>query len=376
MSLTRHQTRLTNHGTTIEQDRPLRVASVPASHVYVRHLRPLPEWLGPEQTVTVLPDPDPTDSRRPAGAPWWPPAVLEPQWIDDHADEIDLVHLQFGFDHRSPEDLAVWVDTLRRHAIPLLYTVHDLRNPHHADRSLHDAQLDVLVPAASGLITLTPGAAAEIRDRWGREARVLPHPHVIPLDVMDDLRERRAARRDRGFTVGLHIKSLRASMDPVVVLPTLLDAVADIPGGRVQVNGHRDVLGEGSPLDPDVLRLLRSGAVDLRVHDFLPDEEFWTYLAGLDASVLPYRFGTHSGWLEGCRDVGTAVVAPSCGYYADQGPVHTYELDEDHFDPDSLMRAVHDAWRPPEPAVSVAERVEQRTWLAAAHAEIYRRLVS
>jgi hypothetical protein len=39
------------------------------------------------------------------------------------------------------------------------------------------------------------------------------------------------------------------------------------------------------------------GAVELRVHDYFSDDELWGYLQGLDVSVLPYQFGTHSGWL-------------------------------------------------------------------------------
>ena len=34
------------------------------------------------------------------------------------------------------------------------------------------------------------------------------------------------------------------------------------------------------------------------------DDELWDYLQSLDVSVLPYRFGTHSGWLEACHDLG------------------------------------------------------------------------
>ena len=56
--------------------------------------------------------------------------------------------------------------------------------------------------------------------------------------------------------------------------------------------------------------------------------------------MLPYRFGTHSGWLEACYDLGTAVVAPSCGFYAEQQPCVTYRHDEDGLDADSLAAAV------------------------------------
>ena len=63
----------------------------------------------------------------------------------------------------TPAQLEELVAALRRRGKPLVFTVHDLRNPHHPDRAAHDRHLDVLVPAADALITLTQGAAAEIR---------------------------------------------------------------------------------------------------------------------------------------------------------------------------------------------------------------------
>ena len=91
--------------------------------------------------------------------------------------------------------------------------------------------------------------------------------------------------------------------------------------------------------------------VELREHDYFSDDELWDYLHGLDVSVLPYRFGTHSGWLEACFDLGTAVVAPSCGFYAEQQPCLTYRHDEDGLDAASLVargpaRARRSARRP------------------------------
>jgi hypothetical protein len=148
----------------------------------------------------------------------------------------------------------------------------------------------------------------------------------------------------------------------------------------LQVNGHRDVLDDdGLRRDPELASYLHRaherGELELAVHDFMPDDELWSYLAHLDVSVLPYRFGTHSGWLEACRDLGTAVVAPSCGYYAAQGPVHTYELDEQRFDPDSLLTAIRAAYDAgPAPAVTVAERREQRAWIAEEHRMLYEAL--
>lgn len=167
----------------------MRVASIPAGHVYVRHLA--------DEHDEVVRLADPIPSGAPRGAPWWPPAMLDPEWVAEHADEFDLLHLHFGFDAVGPADLGRLVGALREHGKPFAYTVHDLRNPHHDDPGPHDAALDVLVPLADAVITLTEGAAREIRQRWGREAEVIPHPHVVPLELLDRPRPERDARRTR-----------------------------------------------------------------------------------------------------------------------------------------------------------------------------------
>lgn len=348
------------------------VASVPANHVYVRHLSP-EDGSGPVR----LPDPPPAEAA--SSQQWWPPVMLDAAWVE--RNHFDVFHLHFGFDARTPGELAELVDALRRRGKPLVFTVHDLRNPHHPDRREHDRQLDVLVPAADALVTLTTGAAAEIRSRWGREALVVPHPHVVPLETMRCAAAMREVQHRgpcaREFRVGLHVKSLRAGMDPHAVLPVLVDAVRDLPGAVLQVNGHTDVLHpDGKRYDAALAGALQDhadrGEVDLRIHDYLDDDGLWAYLASLDVSVLPYRFGTHSGWLEACRDLGTAVVAPSCGYFADQAPVLTYGHDEDHLDAASLVAAVREAYAGhTAPAPGVEERRTQRAAIAAAHARLY-----
>ncbi len=350
---------------------PVVVASVPSDHVYVRHLSP-ENGPGPVR----LPDPDPQRPTRSATERWWPPVMLDPSWAS--AADFDLFHIQFGFDARRPDDLAELIRVLRRRAKPLVYTVHDLRNPHHETRDLHDAQLDVLIPAADGLVTLTRGAAEEIHRRWGRVATVVPHPHVVDFPTMTRLRQDRATRSGDAFRVGLHVKSKRASMNPMGVIATLVETVAGLPGCVLQINAHRDVLDpDGSRRDPELGNYLRkassAGALELNVHDYFTDAQLWDYLGSLDVSVLPYRFGTHSGWLEACRDLGTTVVAPSCGYYAEQGPVLGYVHDETRLDPASLARAVIRAWEErPDLGANVAERRRQRREVADAHARIYR----
>jgi hypothetical protein len=346
------------------------VASVPSSHVYVRHIAP--ESAG---RVHRLRDPDPGRPDRSTEQQWWPPVMLDPAWVVAH--DFDVFHVQFGFDAWSPEELFRVVAAVKDTGRPFVYTVHDLRNPHHQDRAAHDRQLDVLVPAADALITLTEGAAAEIRRRWGRGAEVIPHPHVVPLKTMSRLERRPRSAHPELFRVGLHVKSMRESMAPLRILPALLAAVRSIPGGVLQVNGHRDVLEPGGARYADTLATyLRSevegGGLEIEIHDFLPDALLWRYLTSLDASVLPYRFGTHSGWLEACRDLGTTVIAPSCGYYAEQGPVLSYQHEDEHFDEQTLVSAVHEAWRSRHLGqVTVTERRAQRATVAARHEALY-----
>ncbi len=364
MTLTvRGQAALSRRGTV--------VASVPANHVYVHHIA-----AEAADGVERLPDPSPDDPRRSAQEAWWPPVMLDPDWIADA--DFDVLHLQFGFDAWSPDRLRDVVAALRRRRKPFVYTVHDLRNPHHEDRTLHDAQLDVLVPAADALVTLTAGAAEEIDRRWGRRAHVVPHPHVADFATMTRLAHRR--RPVGEVRIGLHVKSLRASMDPGRLLPTLLQFVATNPGVVLQVNGHRDVLEPGgaryrTELAHRLHEAADAGLVDLRIHDFMTDPELFGYLTSLDVAVLPYRFGTHSGWLEACRDLGTTVVAPSCGYYADQGPVHTFVNEEATFEPASLMSALGRAVLSPGLGRLTADaRRSQRRQIAAFHAALYERL--
>lgn len=306
---------------------PLRVASVPSDHVYVRHVAPM---AGPGRVARL---PDPAVPGAPAGQ-WWPSPILEPGWLREHAGTYDLVHVHFGFEHRSPAQLAEFVATLRDLGRPLVLTVHDLTNPHVVDQQAHRESLDVLVPAAAGVITLTAGAASEISRRWGRHAAVLPHPHVVPLDRLG---QPRPVHPD--FVVGLHTKR-RTGNDPDAVRQELSYAVAGLDGARLQPGLQRR----------------------------LTDTELWDHLAGLDVLVLPYRSGTHSGFVEACYDLGTTVVAARVGFLAEQQSLLSFELDQPGSLSAALRRAYDErpAWRADQGA-----RAEQRRMLAAAHADLY-----
>lgn len=306
---------------------PLRVASVPSDHPYVRHLSPLAD----DGRVLRLPDPPVAGA---AAGQWWPSPVLTRGWLRQHAGSFDVLHVHFGFEHLSAGELEAVVRELRA---PLVLTVHDLENPHLHDQAPYAAALDVLLRAAAEVITLTAGAAAVVRRRSGRRATVLPHPHVVPLARLGQPRPARTG------LIGLHRKA-RANVDADAVLPVVEQVVRTTAGARLHPGHARR----------------------------LSDDELWDHLASLDVLVLPYVFGTHSGFVEACHDLGTTVVAARVGHLAEQHRVHSYGLG----DPASLADALRAAFAegPGAPADPVA-RAAQRTALADAHAELYARAV-
>jgi beta-1,4-mannosyltransferase len=306
---------------------------------------------------------------------WWPPPALRAEWVLAHSDEVDLVHLHFGFDAERPVDLEAWCDALEEHEIPLVLTVHDVVNPHFADQREHRRRLDVLVPRATAVVTLTDGAASDIHATWGRPVEVVPHPHVVPL-------ARIGARRPRNpdaFVVGLHLKSLRANVQPAALVEALVDVLGGLPGAVLSVHLHSEVTDPGHPRHDRPL-LDRLTELDghrrlrLTVHEPHTDDELWAYLEGLDLSVLPYAFGTHSGWLEACHDLGTPVLAPRTGHWVDQRPCLTYASPlAGALDPAELRHAVRWAYdhRPMWAATREGRRLEQAD-VARRYEAIYR----
>ena len=346
----------------------IRIASVPSSHVYVQHVQPVPDGSG--NSVVLLPDPTPV--RVDVPGQWWPPRLLDAGWLAEQPDSsFDVLHVHFGFESFSPEELTRTVEYLRAHRKPLVLTVHDAHNPHFADNTGHLEQLDVLIRGADAVITLTEGAAAWIADRWNVRATVIEHPHVVPLERMNVPRP-----VSDSFVIGVHAKNLRANIDPLAVMDAVVEAARLLPAATVRLDIDEDVFDTaGHWYDPTVgAKLLDYNSfpdVDVRVHARFDDEQLWDYLSSIDVSVLPYRFGTHSGWLEACRDLGTAVVASDCGFYADQAPIHSFVMNTDSFDPATLVAAVQAAHADRTTALDAATRAEQRQRIAATHAGIY-----
>jgi hypothetical protein len=302
------------------------VASVPARHPYV-------EAVVDTERVVLLADPTPPGATAPHQ--WWPPRWLDPEYLTARIDELDVLHVHFGFESIAVEQLARVCDVTARHGVPLVVTVHDLHNPHVPDARAHEERLDVLIPAAAGIVTLTDGARCAIAQRWSREAMVLPHPALLTPAAIGAPRD----RRERPV-VAVHAKYLRPNVDPWPVLDTLVAAARSDLTLRLDLDENAfSSPRAGTAMDARLAGYRRRG-VDVRVHPPFSDEDLVDYLYEIDVLVLPYRFGTHSGWVEACWDAGVTAVVPDCGYFAEQQGSPAFGYGPDRFDPAGLLDAV------------------------------------
>ncbi|QFG67405.1 glycosyltransferase [Ornithinimicrobium pratense] len=366
---------------------PLRVRQVPAAHAYVQHLLPAAD-VGSSPVVHL---PDPPVPGAPTGQ-WWPHPALEADWVRRHAREQDVLHLHFGTEGRSTAQLAAWLRAVRAAGLPLVYTVHDIDHPHLVDQTRHREHLALLVEAADGLLTLTEGAAAVVERDFGRRPLVVPHPHVAPLDRIG----RRVTTDPGPLRVGVHLKSLRTNLAPMPLLPALVEATAVLRATgtmvELEVRAHPEVLDPAvTRHDPAVASWWRrlAGApppgVDLVLAPRLGDEELWDYLAALDVSVLPYAWGTHSGWVEACRDLGTWALTPDIGHLAEQGAGAVLIWNDQGMSQDlalpsrrltgELVGLLARAVDGPPQGCTRARREDQRSQIAALHAGVYAAVV-
>ncbi len=153
-----------------------------------------------------------------------------------------------------------------------------------------------LLPFVDEVITLTDSAATELRDRWGVDPLVLPHPHAVDFVRM---RAHRPRWRHGDFTVGLHLGSLHGPYPPVRLVEALVEAVRQLPGTRLLVYLHRSVLDPGSACFAPALAkrlrwLVRSVDGTVYAHRPLAEATAVGPMFSLDVSVVPEFHGSHS----------------------------------------------------------------------------------
>lgn len=325
------------------------------------------------QRVSVLADPPVPGA--PAGQ-WWPPVALTSAWLESHRDDVDVLHVHFGLESFSAHELHDALGTAGRLGIPVVYTVHDLDNPQLTDQAPYRALLDVIIPAADQLLTLTAGTAREVEQRWGVDARVLPHPTLLDAPPSPAPR----APEDGPVRVGVHLRDLRPNIaaeeivNDAVAASGLLES-AGVPAViEILLNDH--VRDEGAAARIEAAAHAHP-PVDVRRTAYLPDGAVEEWISGLDLFVLPYHHGTHSGWVELCYDLGVRVAATDVGYLREQHPddFSAIALGEPQTMVDAVRAAAATRASVDDRAVRRerrrTERIAERQSVRAAHADLY-----
>ena len=330
---------------------PIRVATIP--HVEPEGAAPYLAAVLPPDAVRVGPDADP--------APWLHVAHLEA-----HAGEVDVLHLHSGDARVAALAGECWAETVRRLGLPLVVTVHRAPRSGRAGSSpveaRYEAHLEAILATAEVVLTLTPGAADVIADRFGRTAIVVAHPAAGILDP--------ELGAERGL-VGLRIGP------PSDGVPDAYALVRAALSGAVSGGGRLRVLAEDERhVGRAVRELAARGELELVVH---ARGERPVQLQQVHVAVLPEAPGAHSRDLEVCRDVGTRVVAPTCAWSAEQwSEVVSYATDaHGHLDPLSLTGAVAAALTQPMPRpADRGWRADQRAAVQQVHAAVYRQVAA
>lgn len=319
--------------------------------------------------------------------------------------DVDVAHLHLGHDYMSVSAVERAMAHLARDGVPVLLTVHDI--DHQADLDdprLHE-RFGALVKSAARVITLTEAAALRILERWDVAAAIVPHPRL--LDESEISTAVRSAKYLRGDGHQSAVGVLLERMGENIEGPELLDKLAPVPIGRpgaelrivVESHSWHEAVGEdpanragggggggdleagGDPMtsgDPVVAELAAEGAwesVRLVTYEALDLGPMLPELAALDACVLPYRFASHSTWLELCRDLGVAAVFPDVGFLRDQwfcgmDPEACGGGSYDPGDPGSVARAVGAVLDQPRPVPPRPDGADAQSVMAA-HAELY-----
>lgn len=309
--------------------------SIPAGHPYPQAVT--------AHTSHVLPEPE----------KWWPHQGFTQQWWKENT--ADVVHVHFGFEHLEPDELQRFLDLLTARRVPLVVTVHDIDNPHLADQRPYHELLRMLLQHAARILTLTGAARDRLEQQFGipkSDVEVYPHPAIVekPASVRP--------AQERGAATFL--KSLRAN-------------VCDDPEFYRAVSRHTPltVFVHEDQADHALTTALRSQEnIKLVLHPPMDNATLHAAIAGCHAILLPYTRGTHSGWLEMCRDLGCLVTVPEIGCYAGQvdtaDAVRTYPVGDGDVAGASLAAQLKQERIPYQ-----GDRAAQDERTAAAHAAMY-----
>ena len=291
-------------------------------------------------------------------------------------DDTGLVHVASTGPMGDLASVDEFVDATATRGLPVVLTIVDLHDRDLVDPRAPNRRLDLLVDAASEVITLTSSAAARAADRWGRRPTVIGPAHVAPIRTVARAarRWRAAARRSSwdGALVGVPL-STTARAAPWEAA-TALSAVLDLRP-RVRV----DLLVTDEQVVRDLVDhpLLAHERVRVVRQPRLDDARLFAWLETVDVLLLPLRHATHSAWSSLCDDLAVALVTVDDPSMVELGVTAAYPADPvGMVDVDLLVGALLGALSAPLRRPDVGARLAMLDGIRASHRAVYRRAVA
>lgn len=308
----------------------------------------------------------------------WPQLAQfhDPDWVTAHKGDWDVVHFHFSWEQYSPERLQAVLDAHVSAGTSIVWTAHDLRNPHTPAPDMDTPYLAALAASANHVVTLTPGAAREVATRFGRQAFVVPHPPILTMQEITTYRALRPswARRRSGGSAVLRVlllaKSLRMNLDWRTPMEMANDWDSSDPAIHLDVYLHDDVRDHRAINE----LALESTRVTITTGPRLSRDELCRRIVAANVLLLPYAWGTHSGMAELATDLGVPVVVTDVGHYREQVRCHVVGVHDGRVRRDDLRRVLCDiaTGTADIPMVAALRRALRLVEFRRQHARIYR----
>jgi hypothetical protein len=237
------------------------------------------------------------------------------------AHDFDVLHVQ-TVEFATEAEIARALDGCAARGQGVVATIHDLTPCFEPAGVGFERKVDLVCTRASTVVTLTTGAADELRRSfagrpWLARLEVIPHGRVVrPASIRRDTRA-------PGDTVRYGLfGSFRPSRDTWTAIVNWYYVLEDEPATLTLLTrafdpdrAHDPSLRMAEILD---FAHARRDRIAVRMRPYPTDAEVADFMREIDVLLLPYTFGSHSGQLELAFDCGVLPLAGDVGFLREQ----------------------------------------------------------
>ncbi len=256
------------------------------------------------------------DSLRPYGFESTSDVSFNLDWLKDHGDKFDVVHIHWpeklwNSDHRVVGQLRLikaryeFLRECKRRGIVRVWTLHNWTP--HFNGSWIDRVGNLMIAMQSDLILVHSKAIQDkVRRRWWLGDRTIVMPQGNYSGVYPQPRDSSLVRNELGFSNDQPLCCMLGHLREN-------KGIANVVAAARRLGEHFQWLVAGHVDDPSTASLLdawRSECENVRVIDHrIDDQQFADFSNAADCFLLPYYRSSGSGALLAAISLGCAVVA-------------------------------------------------------------------